>query len=358
MSEILNALKAYRLYSKVDTIERIGGGNVNVTYKILLGDGEKFILQKVNEKVFPDPEALMENAEKVCERMRREKNAKSLDKLRPLNIKFTATGRSFVRSETGFYRAYEFVPDSITRPTALSPEIAFRSGEAFGTFGAMMNAPERLRLKTVISGFHDLCARLKALERVFKARERGGKEVEEIAGYLLSKVEFCEKYGAFLKKLPVRTVHNDAKIANVAFDKKTGEALSVLDIDTAMDGYFAFDYGDGIRSAGFIGSEDERDLTAVALSFDNFRAFTDGYLSGVSDDLTEDERESFIFAPFAVTAELAARFLADYLSGDKYFRTDYGEQNFYRARCQAALAKDIERRLSDIRKSVKSHVKL
>ena len=356
MSEILNALKAYRLSSGVDAIGRIGGGNVNVTYLVSLKNGEKYILQKINEKIFPRPAALMENAVAVCARMQREKRAESLDKMRPLNIKFTATGDSYLKAASGVYRVYDFVPGSTVFSAANTPDVAFRSGEAFGTFGAMMNAPERLELITVIDGFHDFEARLFALRKALKESGRRGKEVEKIAEYLLSKVDFCAKYGAFLKKLPVRTVHNDAKINNVAFDENTGEALTVLDIDTVMDGYFAFDYGDGIRSACFPGGEDEKDVSAVALSPENFKAFSEGYLSGASRCLTEGERESFIFAPFAVTAELAARFLTDYLSGDTYFKTEYEGQNFYRARCQTALAKDMERRLPDIKKWLKPHV--
>ena len=41
--------------------------------------------------------------------------------------------------------------------------------------------------------------------------------------------------------LPLRPVHNDAKISNVLLDKDTHEALCVIDLDTVMPGLIAFD---------------------------------------------------------------------------------------------------------------------
>ena len=44
---------------------------------------------------------------------------------------------------------------------------------------------------------------------------------------------------------------------------------------------------------------------------------------------------------FALTVELATRFLDDYILGSPYFKTDYPEHNLVRTRCQIALAKDM-----------------
>ncbi len=44
-----------------------------------------------------------------------------------------------------------------------------------------------------------------------------------------------------------------------------------------------------------------------------------------------------------VTLELAARFLTDYLDGDRYFRIAYPAHNLDRCRAQLALAADMER---------------
>ena len=41
----------------------------------------------------------------------------------------------------------------------------------------------------------------------------------------------------------MRVTHNDTKISNVLFDRETGRALCVIDLDTVMPGLCAFDFG-------------------------------------------------------------------------------------------------------------------
>ncbi|HOJ10401.1 MAG TPA: hypothetical protein PK733_07400 [Clostridiales bacterium] len=42
-----------------------------------------------------------------------------------------------------------------------------------------------------------------------------------------------------------------------------------------------------------------------------------------------------------ITIELASRFLADHINGDKYFRIHRENHNLDRARCQIKLAQDM-----------------
>jgi Ser/Thr protein kinase RdoA (MazF antagonist) len=48
---------------------------------------------------------------------------------------------------------------------------------------------------------------------------------------------------------PERVVHNDAKLANVLLDARTGAGLCVVDLDTVMPGLSPYDFGDLARSA-------------------------------------------------------------------------------------------------------------
>ena len=52
-----------------------------------------------------------------------------------------------------------------------------------------------------------------------------------------------------------------------------------------------------------------------------------------------------------MTYECGMRFLADYLTGDTYFKTSRQGQNLDRARCQFALVKDMEKNL-DLMKDI------
>ena len=57
--------------------------------------------------------------------------------------------------------------------------------------------------------------------------------------------------------------------------------------------------------------------------------------------MTQAEADTLAISCFCLTAELAVRFLGDYLEGDPYFKTLYPEHNLVRTRCQIALAKDM-----------------
>ena len=76
------------------------------------------------------------------------------------------------------------------------------------------------------------------------------------------------------------------------------------------------------------------------------RALTEGFLSQTRDRLTKPERDTRALSVFAITVELASRFLDDYIVGDKYFNIDYPTHNLVRARCQIALAKDVHEKLT------------
>ena len=72
--------------------------------------------------------------------------------------------------------------------------------------------------------------------------------------------------------------------------------------------------------------------------------------------LTETEVETLALSCFVLTAELATRFLKDYLDGDLYFNTKYPGHNLVRARCQIALAKDMLSKMPEMEKIVRDCV--
>ena len=147
------------------------------------------------------------------------------------------------------------------------------------------------------------------------------------------------------EEIPYRVTHNDTKVNNVMMNKDTGDFLAVIDLDTVMPGSMLFDYGDGIRSTACTAKEDEHDLSKVKMDLDLFKAYTDGYLSEMSESLTYEELSLMAESVRIMTLELAIRFLNDYINGDTYFKTDYAKQNLYRTRAQIALVKDIESKL-------------
>ena len=130
------------------------------------------------------------------------------------------------------------------------------------------------------------------------------------------------------------------------FNRDTDEALVIVDLDTVMPGLVGHDFGDGVRFAANRVAEDCPNAEEAECDMERFRAFTEGFLSQTRDLLTKTERDTLALSVFAITVELASRFLDDYIVGDKYFNIDYPTHNLVRARCQIALAKDVHEKLT------------
>ena len=148
--------------------------------------------------------------------------------------------------------------------------------------------------------------------------------------------------------LPQRPVHNDTKYNNILLNKETFKPVCVLDLDTIMPGLIAHDFGDAIRFAANRSAEDEVDLSKVCLDFDYFKEFTKGFTDAIGGSMTELEIETLALGGPVITFELASRFLADHIDGDKYFAIHRENHNLDRARCQMKLAADMMDRLDEM----------
>ncbi len=359
MAEISRVLSGYQFASPVARIERVVGGNINTTYKITLEGGEKYILQRINTSVFKDPEGLMDNIITVTCALRREKNKDhSLDKMQVLNIKFSREGKPLVRADGAFYRMYDYMADSLTYRSPSDLGLIRSAGAAFGRFLRLLAQGEPLELKETLKDFHNTPLRFSMLAESYqKAPESRKNKAKRVYGYLLKKGDYVRRVSAAAARLPLRAVHNDTKCDNVVFDRHTGEAVGVVDLDTVMQGLVMYDFGDGARSICSTCREDEKDASLVNFDRDRFRAFTAGYMGETAAVLTDAEKALMHHGVMMMTLELSARFLTDYLDGDKYFLTEYSDHNLVRASCQAALSADVERNASFIKKTLENAYK-
>ena len=195
--------------------------------------------------------------------------------------------------------------------------------------------------------FGELCrgGRLRQFRAAIEADVCGRvKDVGPEIDFLLAREQelgtLCRMLAA--GELPLRVTHNDTKLNNVLLDPQTGCAKCVLDLDTVMPGLSAYDFGDGVRFGASSAAEDEKDLDQVWLKLDMYQAFLEGYLDACGHALTPKEIEVLPLGAKIITAELAMRFLKDYLDGDVYFKIDYPTQNLDRCRTQLKLVADME----------------
>ncbi|NLY98553.1 MAG: mucin desulfatase, partial [Clostridiaceae bacterium] len=102
-----------------------------------------------------------------------------------------------------------------------------------------------------------------------------------------------------------------------------------------------YDFGDAIRFAANTAVEDETDLSKVELDMNKYEEFTKGFITASREFLTKKELDTMALGCIVITIELASRFLADHINGDKYFRIHRENHNLDRARCQIKLAQDM-----------------
>ena len=150
-------------------------------------------------------------------------------------------------------------------------------------------------------------------------------------------------------KLPLRPIHGDPKINNVMINAATGQAISIVDLDTVKPGLVHYDIGDCLRSGcNPLGEETER-WEAVRFEPDLGQVILQGYLSQAKDFLTKNDYEYLYDAIRLIAFELGLRFFTDYLEGNVYFKARYQEHNLARALVQFKLTESIESQATVIR---------
>jgi hypothetical protein len=333
-----------------------GNGHINDTYCAVFhrqGVAERVVLQRINTRIFTQPEALMENVQRVTAHIAQQV-AGELDSCRVLILIPARDGRAWhVDAEAGYWRAWRFIPNARAYEAVESPEQAFQAARAFGRFQQLLASLPPPRLHDTIPDFHHTPKRFKSLEnaialdtanRAFLARQ----EIE----FALARQPIV---GVLLEaNLPERVTHNDTKFNNVLLDDATGKGVCVVDLDTVMPGLSPCDFGDMVRTATSPSAEDERDLSKIAMKMPMFHAIVQGYLSSTAGFLTMDEIKLLAFSGKLITFEMGVRFLTDYLAGDTYYKVHRDAHNLDRCRTQFKLVESIERQEESMNRVVES----
>ncbi len=326
-----------------------GNGHINNTY--LCNGSPRYILQKINQNVFPQPENVMENIENVTSHLRAKISQANGDMTREtLTVIKTADGKLFYTDEDGSaYRAYLFVEGSRSLDKAENNEQLYRVAKAFGRFQKMLSDFDAEKLHTTIADFHNTPVRVEQLKKAIDENKAGRlSSVQKEVDFALDYAKCADAITNEMQKgtVPLRVTHNDTKLNNVLFDANSDDALCVIDLDTIMPGSYLYDFGDALRFAGSSGAEDEPDLGKIYFDLDKFEYFAKGYLSEMSSCLTKKEKELLPLSVLIMTYECGTRFLADHLNGDTYFKIHYENHNLVRARTQFKLVRDIEQKLA------------
>lgn len=333
-----------------------GSGHIHDTYAALFQAGRdtrRYILQRINQNVFRDPEGVMNNIRAVTAHLRRKIIAAGGDPQREtLNLIPTIDGNCYHKTAEGdYWRGFTFIEGARTYDFVENLDHVYNAAKAFGNFQTMLSDFPSEQLVETIPNFHHTGVRFQTFITAVES------DVKNRAADCQAEIDFVTQRAATTStlidmlirgELPERVTHNDTKFNNVMIDDQTGEGICIVDLDTVMPGLSLYDFGDSIRSMANTAAEDEPDLARVNFDLQIYRSYTHGYLDAAGRILTPREIEQLPFSAILMTLECGMRFLTDHLQGDIYYKIHRQDHNLDRCRTQFKLVSDMEKQLDSM----------
>ena len=398
----------FRLAHPVEVHDFPEKGNINQhTFLVFAGPSKpaKYLLQRINERVFTRPRSVMRAMIASIESQRASMAAGRLppgDEWETITLVNTGDGLPYLEvenhrgyscwrlmvkiSEARTYKSLGEIPDAAERLRVAGE--AGRGLAIYGDFTCRMRTDD---LENPLPGYRDTCLYYDQLRSVLAGHRTPGQaggllpsdptvrhSTEEhflvhlrgpstagawttpnsAPGFDLVRSE--EAFGVTLLegmtsgRIRRLAIHGDTKLDNFLFSTRTGRVKALVDLDTIMPHSWLADWGDMVRSLVNVAGEKERDLSRVRADMDVYRAVARGFLS-TAREVTPAEIDLMVDAPQIIALELGLRFLTDYLRGDSYFRlgpADPPDLNRVRAMVQLALFRQLRERADEARRFV------
>ncbi len=326
---------------KGSRISQMGNGHINRTWLVQTATG-KFVLQQVNDRVFPEPRLLINNLQNLHQHLSAKAELGEYQ-FQSIGCQPTLSGQAVLEDKKlGVWRALDFVDNSYSIDTVDSAKQAYQAAKAFGHFSAVASERPLSEFEEVIADFHNPAQRFRQLTAAVELNKAGRSAYcHSLTEKLLRQRWLVTDIEAIADKLPVRICHNDTKINNLLFDRSTHQVKAVIDLDTTMAGHLMYDFGDMVRTFCSAEAEDSTRYHKVEARADIFEAIVKGYLSELNEIITPPERQSLWLGALAMPLMLSVRFITDYLNGDEYFNVSRAEHNLQRARNQWRLFRSL-----------------
>jgi len=321
------------------SIEALGGGIIHHTFKAET-DAHSIVLQQINTNVFTKPEALVDNYLLVHQYLQ------ETGRIRIPEPVESSSGDWLVKDETGnWWRATEFIKNTYSPDSAHDSRAAYTTATCFGSFTKSLQGINISELDVVIADFHDLSFRYQQFEdAIARAELFKAMRATHVIAELRQRKFLVDFYKSIKNNpdFPLRLMHHDCKIGNILFDRSTHEVICPIDLDTIMPGKYFSDLGDMIRTMACTENEESRKWESIDVRKEFYEAIINGYLNGIGDVFTPEEKKHIHKSGLIMTYMQAIRFITDFLEGDTYYKTTYPEQNLNRALNQLILLEKLE----------------
>ncbi len=346
---------------KITDIQEYGSGNVNDTYLVTVDSDAKyqFILQRINTHVFRRPELVMLNmrtiTEHISQRLDRSDQSQGRSWEVPRVLQTRDTKDHWIDGDGSFWRAISFIGKSRSYDTVRDLDHAREVAYALGMFQNLINDLPIGKLADTLMGFHITPGYLKHYDAVLdRYPQRRSSEIDYARSFIGQRRDWAHvlEDAKAKGKLCLRPIHGDPKVNNVMINTASGQAISMVDLDTVKPGLIHYDIGDCLRSCCNPLGEETPQWEQIRFEPDLCRAMLQGYLSLAAEFLTANDYDYLYDAIRLLPFELGLRFFTDYLEGNIYFKAKHDEHNLVRALVQFRLTESIESQAAEIRQIV------
>jgi len=199
-------LSAYGFDDKSCPVVPYGNGLINKTWKVDC-NGNSYILQRINDKVFTEPYKIASNIKQLSDHLK-EIHPEYFFVV-PVNTK---KGKQLLMNTEGYYRLLPFVHNSYTYDVVNTPELAFEAAKQFGRFTKMFSEFDATPLQDTIPDFHNLLLRYQQFEHAIqKGNISRIEEAKETVAFIRENKNILDVYQQlqmslqFKKGLPTTT---------------------------------------------------------------------------------------------------------------------------------------------------------
>ena len=361
---LVNIAAQFAIAAEIESVAPLGNGNINSTFLVTITPAEakipqRFVLQRINTKVFRQPELVIQNMVVLGEHLRGfvgtsaiAPTAVSTRRWEMPQILPTQQGKNYWIDAAGeYWRAISFIEDSHACETVADVAHAEEVGYGLAMFHSLISELPADKLADTLPGFHITPTYLADYERVLSTYSKTCQPAADAApaeeAYCLAFIENRKDWAHVLERakteghLQLRPIHGDPKVNNIMMGSN-GEAVSLIDLDTLKPGLVHYDIGDCLRSSCNPLGEETENWQSVVFDVDLARAMLRGYLPLAKDFLTPQDYDYLYDGIRLIAFELGLRFFTDYLAGNVYFKVKHPTHNLMRSLVQFKLTESIE----------------
>lgn len=312
---------------------------------------QRFILQKLNKNVFPEPDKVMQNLRAFLEYINT--NPSNSNRLQFPEIMTTRDKLDgYLDDDNQYWRAISFIEGSKSFDIISGVDQARLTGQALGQFHTLVHDMPLKRIYDTLPGFHVTPSYVLAYRKslVALSKRKSSAMLDHGMDFVNKRLNSCSQLQDALdeKILLPRIIHGDPKLNNFLFNETGDKVLSLVDLDTLTPGLIHYDIADCLRSVCNLSGENAQDIDNVSFDLEICESVLGAWLNETRSFLTLQDYQYIYTAIRLLPLELGLRFLTDYLGRNKYFKVEHSEQNLERAIVQFKLVYDIEQKEDEI----------